>query len=133
MTPDPRQVNQYFRDWLAAQNRHDFARYARMYAPDFVGVKRTKSGRKREYKRAAWLADRCPMMERSRHLHLSAEKVRVHVEDGAALISFDQFFRTRNYGDWGPKLLRLRANRSGLQIVHEELLASYPLPDEACC
>ena len=133
MKPDPREVNRIFRQWLTVQNKHDFARYLRMYAPDFTGIKRTRSGRKLQYRRAAWLADRRPMMAPSRHLHLSAENVRLHVEEGAAIITFDQYFRTRNYGDWGPKVLRLRANKAGLRIVHEEMLASYALPDEDCC
>lgn len=133
MKPNPREVNQFLREWLTSQNRHDFSRYARMYASEFVGIKRTSSGRKRKFRRTAWLADRRPMMAPSRHLHLSAEKVRIHVEENAALITFDQHFRTLNYGDWGPKVLRLRASRTGLQIVHEEMLASYALPAEECC
>lgn len=133
MIPDPRAVIQFFRQWLDAQNRHDFARYSRLYAADFVGTKRTSSGKKTQYRRAAWLANRRPMLAPSRHLHLTAEKVQVHVEKGAALITFDQHFRTQKYGDWGPKLMRLRANKSGLHIVQEEMLASYAVEDTCGC
>jgi len=133
MKLNPRHVKQFLSHWIAVQNGHDFGRYSRLYAPDFIGVKRASSGRKTEYRRAAWLADRRPMMDKSKHLHLSAENVRIHVEEGAAIVTFDQYFSTRNYADWGPKVLRLRPVRGDLYIVHEEMLTSYKLPVGECC
>lgn len=128
------QLRGFLSRWLAAQNKHDFTRYSRMYAADFTGIKRTTSGRTREYDRAGWLADRRPMMAPSRHLHLSAENVRYRrLQGGWAEIRFDQHFRTKNYGDWGPKLLRVRRTASGIQIVHEELLAAHSVPTADCC
>ena len=128
------QLRDFLRRWLAAQNNHEFTRYSRMYAADFTGIKRTTSGRTREYDRAGWMSDRRPMMAPSRHLHLSAENVRYRrLQGGWAEIRFDQHFRTKNYGDWGPKLLRVRLASSGLLIVHEELLASYAVPTGDCC
>jgi ketosteroid isomerase-like protein len=119
--------------WLAVQNGHDFDGYARMYAANFAGVKRTPSGRATRFARAAWLADRRPMMTPSKHLHLRAENLRVYVNDDHAVVFFDQHFNTMNYGDWGPKILRLRGTPLGLRIEHEEMLTSFGMPGGACC
>lgn len=126
-------VRRFVARWLAAQNARDFDAYARLYAANFDGVKRAASGRVTRYDRAAWLADRRPMMARSKHLHLRAENVRLYANEGHAVVVFDQHFSTSNYEDWGPKVLRLRQTPLGLRIEHEEMLTSYGLPAGDCC
>jgi len=127
-----RAVERFMTLWLATQNRHDFGGYSRMYATDFVGIKRTTSGNTKRFTRKSWLNDRRPMMAPSRHLHITAENIRTRIHNGWAEVSFDQYFRTKNYGDWGPKILWVRATKSGPQVFHEELRASHPLPDADC-
>lgn len=128
------QLRTFLAQWESAQNKHDFTRYSRLYASDFTGIKRTTSGRTSKYNRTTWLRDRKPMFAASRHLHLWTENAKFRpLQAGGGEIRFEQYFRTKNYGDWGPKVLRVKRTAKGIQIVHEEMLASYLLPTMDCC
>jgi len=119
-------VSSFVSRWLAAQNSRDFALYRRLYAEDFQGVKRT-TRRTKTYGRAGWLADRRGMFEKTRSMDVSVSNQRVTLRGNWAEVSFDQYFRSTTYNDWGPKVLRVRNTVSGTQIFHEELIASNPL------
>jgi preprotein translocase subunit SecG len=112
--------------WQAAQNKRDFATYCSLYASNFKGVKRT-TRKTKTYGRATWLADRRQMFDKTRDMSVSVINPRIVLTDEWAEVSFDQYFRSATYNDWGPKILRLRMTASGPQIIYEELLASHRL------
>jgi hypothetical protein len=122
-----RDVHRLLDNWIAAQNTLDFKQYAAFYDSDFSGVKRTNSGRKIAFDRSRWLRDRRNMMETAQGLEVSIANRRVQLHSSWAEVSFDQYFRTRKYGDRGPKILKIRSTHDGLSIFYEELLASHPL------
>ena len=113
--------------WLTTQNERQVASYASLYAPDFVGIKRTSHGRQTTYHLAAWLRDRGNMLTSADHLNISISNQEIVVHPGGAQVSFNQYFKTSKYGDWGPKVLQVRNTPEGLRIYREEMLGSYPL------
>ncbi len=120
-------VTGFLERWLVAQNARRFPEYSRLYSNDFVGIKRTASGGKRQYRRSGWLSDRRKMMSRNSDLSVSIDNVQMNTEGNWAEVSFIQYFRAGNYSDWGPKVLRIRTTPSGERIFFEELSASYRL------
>ncbi len=116
-----------FDEWLQAQNNRDFDKYRDCYATDFVGIKRTKSGRKTVYDYDGWMNDRRPMLQKP-GLQVAILSINsIELTDKSATVQIEQRFRTSRYGDRGPKVFELRGTDVGLKIVHEEMLASYPL------
>ena len=130
-TPATQVSNQTVADliskWLTTQNERQVASYASLYAPDFVGIKRTSHGRQTTYHLAAWLRDRGNMLTSADHLNISISNQEIVVHPGGAQVSFNQYFKTSKYGDWGPKVLQVRNTPEGLRIYREEMLGSYPL------
>lgn len=122
-----RDVHHLLDNWLTAQNALNFKQYAAFYSSDFSGVKRTTNGQKIAFDRSKWLRDRRNMMETTRGLEVSITNRRVQLHGAWAQASFDQYFSTSKYGDWGPKIMKIRSTPGGLSIFSEELLASHPL------
>ena len=119
-------VDDVMNRWLAAQNNQDFAMYQNLYAEDFIGAKRTPTKTK-TYRRAGWLADRRRLFDHTRRLNVRLDNKTVTLHSDWAEVSFDQYFRSQTYSDWGPKVIRVRLNSSGPQIFYEELLVSHRL------
>jgi len=103
--------------WLAAQNQGDFAAYQALYAPQFVGIRR--SGAKVvELDRAGWLKDRERMFKKP--MVVKAKDLRV--DD--LRVQFVQTWQSGTYKDTGRKQLMLVKVGSDLRIAREELLES---------
>lgn len=108
--------------WLADQNQGDFEHYQKLYAPDFVGVKRA-GPRTTTFDRAGWLDDRRRMF--AKKMKVEAETVRVFASAASARVVFVQRWSSGNYSDVGPKQLVLRRRgAAGWLIVREELVTS---------
>ncbi|MDQ3812926.1 MAG: hypothetical protein M3347_03135 [Armatimonadota bacterium] len=120
-------VHQLVDEWADAQNRLDYPRYAALYADDFTGIKRTRSGRKSNFNLVGWLRDRHRMMKKARGLEVSLSARVVSLHGNWAEVSFEQYFRTEKYGDRGQKILKVRATLNGPRIFYEELLSSQSL------
>ena len=121
------QVSQVIADWLNSQNTGDFSVYSSLYAAEFLGVKRTNSGKHIEFGRRSWLADRSKMFGSGKDLNVSIDNRRVQIDGSSAVVNFDQYFRTNRYGDWGPKVIKIKATGAGAQIFYEEMISSQPL------
>ena len=113
--------------WVSAQNKKDLAAYQSCYGASFEGVKRTASGRLYHYDLDAWMRDRRRMMTAAEGLNIEVKNLRVSIEDDVAGVEFDQYYRSRQYSDWGPKTMKVKLTPVGERIVYEELKASNPL------
>jgi hypothetical protein len=120
-------ANAILQAWVTSQNAGNAASYASLYSKEFVGVKRTKSGRKTEYSREAWLKDRLKMLRSTQSLKIEYKHVVVQLNGQSAILRFDQYYRSKTYSDWGPKMIELGVEDGHACIVREELLASHPL------
>jgi hypothetical protein len=103
--------------WVDAQNKGDFAAYAKLYAPEFHGVRRSGK-RSLTLDRKGWLIDRKRMFKKP--MTVSVSDVRI---DGLA-VKLVQTFVQGTYKDVGPKALALEWSGGELLIAHEEMLAS---------
>jgi ketosteroid isomerase-like protein len=109
--------------WAAAQNAGDAAAYNALYAPKFVGIKRTSTGGSARFSRAQWQTDRKKMFKIKQEV--AAENPTVSIKNDKATVQVTQRYRSGAYADHGDKLLVLVADKTGaLQIVREELLYS---------
>jgi hypothetical protein len=103
--------------WLAAQNKGDFATYAKLYAPQFHGVRR--SGKRTVMlDRKGWLVDRGRMFQKPMQVSIADVKM-----DGST-IRLTQSFTQGTYKDVGQKELVLQSLGSELVIAREEMLSS---------
>jgi ketosteroid isomerase-like protein len=107
--------------WLDDQNKGDFAAYEKLYADDFIGVRRS-GPRTATFDRSGWLQDRQRMFRKK--MEVEAQNVRVFARPGSARVVFTQRWSSGSYHDLGPKHLVLRHAPGGYQIVREELFAS---------
>ena len=113
--------------WASAQNAKDLVTYQSCYAASFEGVKRTASGRLNYYDFNAWMKDRRRMISEAVGLNVEVKNMRVSINHDMATVEFDQYYRSRQYSDWGPKTMKVKLTPIGERIVYEELKASYPL------
>ena len=119
------EARQVVADWLAAQNRGDFAKYAASYDAGFVGIRRTANGGEKRMKLKAWSADRKKMFKRPQQV--VGDGLTLTVNGGVVTVRMLQRWKGGGYADHGTKVLRLAHDRAGaMKIVHEELLSSTP-------
>jgi hypothetical protein len=112
--------------WVGAQTSRDFAAYTKLYAPKFVGIRRTSDGAEKKMKLKAWLADRKKMFKLKQQ-DVVAENPKITADDKGATITFLQRWKGGGYADHGGKILKLAYDKGGaLTIMHEELLSSTP-------
>jgi hypothetical protein len=103
--------------WLAAQNRGDFDAYARLYATNFTGIRRSGSHTV-HLDHEGWLADRQRMFRKQMTVGMSD----LTVAGGGAL--FVQTFESGTYKDEGLKRMRFVHEKDQLRILVEEMLES---------
>lgn len=109
--------------WEKAQDERNFAAYRSCYAPQFVGIKRTKGGRETRMDYSVWMNDRQKMFRNL--IDVSADDPQITLEGDSATVLFIQRFRSVNYEDTGQKTLRLKMLPEGARIVFEELKYAY--------
>jgi hypothetical protein len=107
--------------WLAAQNRGDFAAYQALYADRFEGVKRVGE-RVRRFARAGWMADRKRMF--AKPMEVEAREAAIATTATTAEVRFVQRWRSGTFEDLGPKRLLLVLDGGALEIAREEMLRS---------
>ena len=113
--------------WVQAQNSRSFSTYQACYDPSFVGVKTVKNGHSQTYGYSSWMADRRKMLSQAINLSVQMTNVRIRINGDAAVVEFDQYYRSLKYSDWGPKEVRMKMTPSGARIVYEILKDSHPL------
>ena len=112
--------------WENAQDAGDFEGYRSCYAKPFKGVK-TVSKSSREYDYAEWMSDRRKMLGKAVGLDVEIKNLQISIDGETATVEFDQYYRSKNYSDWEPKVLKVKQTPAGAKIVYELLKASYPL------
>lgn len=123
---DEREIDNLLRLWENAQDAGDFEGYQSCYAKPFKGVKTTPKGSK-EYNYAEWMADRRRMIKQAVGLDIEIKNRQVSIDGETATVEFDQYYRSKSFSDWGPKILKIKRTPGGAKIVYEMLKASYPL------
>jgi hypothetical protein len=118
------------------QRESQFSGYADLYHPQqFVGIRRTSSGKVTELDAVRWLAERKRMSKKRPDVEVIDLAIRTWLDDPAlptdtSVAEFLQRWRTTNgryYADHGSKRLTLWRDSSGRQwIVREEMLTSAP-------
>lgn len=119
----------FINNWCSVQSNKEMGQYANLYAPDFQGIKRTKSGKTHYYNCSEWLSDRSKLYKRVRYLSVTADNIAVKdFDSGSQLttVQFTQRYSSDRYNDQGTKLVKLRKAVDGsIRIANEEMLSSY--------
>jgi len=109
--------------WVKAQDEKNFGAYSACYSPQqFLGIKRTKEGGRRQYTYTEWMSDRRKML--TNIIDLEIEIPQIAIEDDTAVAQFNQKFRSVNYCDEGPKEMRIKMFPEGAKIIYEAMKAS---------
>ena len=108
-------------DWIATQNRGDFAAYAEFYEASFRGVKRAGK-RRTTFDQERWLDDRKKMFERP--MTVRAEGYRFRRAGDELAVTFVQHWSSGNFADRGDKEIHMRARDGALRFTYEEMLFS---------
>jgi hypothetical protein len=120
--PAPEDYKPFLNEWLSAQNSGHFADYAKLYHPDFQGIRRS-GDRMAQFDRVGWLADRERMFKKKMRVKIDSLSVLSRQEDGL-YVGFNQEFSQGGYRDRGFKTMRLRRIDGHLLIQREEMLTS---------
>lgn len=122
VTVDEKAVRALVDAWLAAQNKGDFAAYAKLYAEKLEGIKRS-GPRMWRYDRKGFLEDRERMFKKP----MTVEATDVVITTGAAsaLIELQQRFKQDRFEDKGPKRLVVIEEKGALKIAREEMVQSF--------
>jgi hypothetical protein len=110
--------------WVAAQNRGDFDAYRALYAPRFVGVRRSGE-RTVRFDLDGWLRDRKRMFDRG--MTVAVDDVFATQVARATRLTFRQSFTSAAYRDVGHKQLTVERVGGDLFITAEEMLDSQKL------
>lgn len=112
--------------WESAQDKQSFSAYQDCYGSPFKGVKTTNKG-DNIYDYNGWMADRRKTLKNAIGLDVEIKNLNVTIEGDLATVTFDQYYRSLRYSDWGPKEIKIKQTEKGARIVYENLKASYPL------
>jgi hypothetical protein len=128
------EVKGFVNEWASAQSDKNISKYILLYADDFHGVKRTKSGRTYDYNYSGWVADRTKMYSGNKYISVTVDKIKIsnlNSPEGTAEVTFYQYFNsyqyntTKSYSDEGQKVLKIRKEQNGdIKIFFEELVYS---------
>lgn len=114
--------------WETAQDKRNFQMYRNCYDTSFRGVKRTVNGSVSNYNYNQWLSDRQKMFKSS-YQDVRVDKLRISIQDDTATAEFDQYYRVQGYGDFGPKIMKIKMTENGAKIIYEELKSAVLLTD----
>jgi hypothetical protein len=107
--------------WLLAQNAGDFPAYEKLYARQFMGIKRMGE-RLQHFDRAGWMKDRQSMFLRP--FSVGVGDVRVSATARSAMVEFAQTWTSAAFRDEGTKQLMLVDEGGTLRISSEEMKES---------
>jgi hypothetical protein len=109
--------------WEKSQDARNFAAYKSCYAPQFFGIKRTKSGSETRMNYTQWLGDRQKMLKNT--IDVGVQNLEITIENDTATARFIQQFQSVNYQDTGQKILKIKMFDGEAKIIYEELKYSY--------
>ena len=112
--------------WELSQDRQSFSAYQDCYGSPFKGIKTTNKS-ETVYDYSGWMADRRKMLKTAVGLDIEIKNLNISIYGDLATVTFDQYYRSLRYSDWGPKEMKVKQTDKGARIVYENLKASYPL------
>lgn len=125
------EVNNFINEWCSYQSNSNIQEYLNCYSPDFIGVKRTNSGKEYIYSFSDWAADRSKMYQTAENLNISAIDLNIKSyseKEGLTIIEFEQYYISKKYSDRGTKIMKLKKNnKNTIKIYYEELVNSQKL------
>ncbi len=119
-------VKDLLQKWETAQDNRSFSAYQDCYTSPFKGIKTTKKG-DTVYDYSGWMADRRKMLNTAVGLDIEIKNLSITLAGDSATATFDQYYRSLRYSDWGPKEIKIKQTSSGAKIFYENLKASYPV------
>lgn len=127
-------VDNFIKNWCAFQTNYNIQAYLNCYSPDFLGVKRTNSGKEYIYNYSDWAKDRTKMYQTAQDLNIFSEDIKIKsfsVKDGLTIVEFEQYYFSKKYNDHGKKIMKLKRNNDNeIKIFFEELENSYIIGGE---
>lgn len=105
--------------WEQAQDARKFGEYRALYSPQFLGIKRTKSGSQTQMNYSQWMNDRQKMMKNI--VDVEVANLNITIDGDTASAQFTQNFQSANYQDTGQKIMRIKIFADGAKIIYEEL------------
>ena len=128
------EIKGFVNEWASAQSNLNIQKYISMYARDFQGVKRTKSGKVYNLTYDEWVMDRTKMYSGKKFLSVTADNIKVsniNKTNNTAEVTFYQYYSSTSYSDEGQKLMKVRKESDNdIKIYYEELLYSTEILDE---
>jgi len=128
------EVKGFVNEWASAQSNLNIQKYISMYARDFQGIKRTKSGKIYNLNYDDWVKDRTKMYSGKKFLSVTADNIKVsniNKTNNTAEVTFYQYYSSTSYSDEGQKLMKVRKETDNdIKIYYEELLYSTTNNDE---
>ena len=125
------ELKTFINTWLGLQNNKEVSKYLSLYAPDFNGVKRTKSGKTSYMNFYEWGEDRRKMYENAVDLNISIGDINIienNRQNATAKTEFIQYYSSAKYQDVGKKIINLKRVEDGsIKIVYEEMVYSSTL------
>jgi hypothetical protein len=112
--------------WEKAQDAQNFRSYQDCYGQPFLDIKRTKTGAESQMNYGQWMNDRRKMLSQAVGLDIEVQGLSVAVDGDTATAEFEQYYRSVEYSDYGPKVLKIKMFPDGPKIVYEDLKASQP-------
>ena len=109
--------------WEKAQDTRNFDDYRSCYAPEFVGIKRTKTGSENQMNYSQWMTDREKMAHNI--IDVSVENLNITIDGDTAIAQFIQNWQSVNYQDRGQKTMRIKMFAGEAKIVYEDLKFVY--------
>lgn len=127
------EVENFILKWCSYQTNYNIQAYLNCYSPEFLGVKKTNSGKQYIYNYSDWSKDRTKMYQTAQDLNVSSEDLKIKSfseKEGLTIIEFEQYYLSRKYSDHGRKIMKLKKNSDNeIKIYFEELENSYQIGD----
>jgi hypothetical protein len=121
-------VRYFLNLWEKSQDSKDYSAYENCYSVDFIGVKRV-GNKTIKLNFADWIKDRRKMMSEADNLDVDIENLKITIDKDAATAQFTQHYRSRQYADFGQKIMNIKLVNSELKISFEELGFSTKIHD----
>jgi hypothetical protein len=121
-------VKEFLSRWENAQDNKDYAVYENCYSVDFTGIKRV-GNKTVKLNFADWIKDRRKMMSEADNLDVDVENLKITIDKDNATAQFTQHYRSRQYADFGQKIMNIKSVNNELKIVFEELGFSTKIHD----
>jgi len=113
-------VKRWIDAWETSVQKNDISRLEKFYARSF------RSGSNRN--KTEWMKGRKEEAEKAKYLDVTAEDMKIDIQDGAALVKYTQSYLSDWYSDKGTKILKVEKTGGDLKITFEDFKDNTPPP-----